>query len=74
MDQFKSIEKDIVRTNILKNKIRIDGRKLDDVRDISYEVGILPRVHGSALFTRGETQALVTTTLSTAEDEQKLKV
>ena len=73
MDQFKSIEKDIVRTNILKNKIRIDGRKLDDVRDISCEVGILPRVHGSALFTRGETQALVTTTLSTAEDEQKIE-
>ncbi len=71
MDQFKSLEKDIVRTNILKNKVRIDGRKLDEVRDIECEVGILPRSHGSALFTRGETQAIVATTLSTSEDEQK---
>ena len=55
MDQFKSIEKDIVRTNILKNKIRIDGRKLDDVRDISCEVGILPRVHGCFVHARGNT-------------------
>ena len=73
MDQLKSLEKDIVRTNILKNKIRIDGRKLDDVRKIECEVGILPRSHGSALFTRGETQAIVATTLSTAEDEQKIE-
>jgi len=73
MDQFKSLEKDIVRTNILKNKVRIDGRKLDEVRDIECEVGILPRSHGSALFTRGETQAIVATTLSTSEDEQKIE-
>mgnify|MGYP001313140346 CR=1 FL=1 len=73
MDQLKSLEKDIVRTNILKNKVRIDGRKLDDVRKIDCEVGILPRTHGSALFTRGETQAIVATTLSTAEDEQKIE-
>ena len=73
MDQFKSLEKDIVRTNILKNKVRIDGRKLDEVRDIECEVGILPRSHGSALFTRGETQAIVATTLSTPEDEQKIE-
>ncbi len=73
MDQLKALEKDIVRTNILKNKIRIDGRKLDEVRNIECEVGILPRSHGSALFTRGETQAIVATTLSTAEDEQKIE-
>ena len=71
MDQFKNLEKDIVRTKILKNKIRIDGRKLDQVRPIKCEVGILPRVHGSSLFTRGETQAIVATTLATADDEQR---
>ena len=71
MDQFKNLEKDIVRTKILKNKIRIDGRKLDQVRPIQCEVGILPRVHGSSLFTRGETQAIVATTLATADDEQR---
>jgi len=71
MDQFKNLEKDIVRTKILKNKIRIDGRKLDEVRQIQCEVGILPRVHGSSLFTRGETQAIVATTLATADDEQR---
>ena len=73
MDQLKALEKDIVRNNILEKKIRIDGRKLDDVRNIECEVGILPRSHGSALFTRGETQAIVATTLSTAEDEQKIE-
>ena len=58
MLQLKNLEKDIVRTRILKSKKRIDGRGLADVRPIKCEVGILPRVHGSALFTRGETQAL----------------
>jgi polyribonucleotide nucleotidyltransferase len=57
MHELKNIEKAIVRTDILKNKNRIDGRGLADVRPIMCEVGILPRVHGSALFTRGETQA-----------------
>ena len=71
MDQFKNLEKDIVRTKILQNKIRIDGRKLDQVRQIQCEVGILPRAHGSSLFTRGETQAIVTTTLATPDDEQR---
>jgi polyribonucleotide nucleotidyltransferase len=52
--QLKSLEKSIVRTDILKNKNRIDGRGLSDVRAISCEVGVLPRTHGSALFTRGE--------------------
>ena len=67
------MEKKIVRTNILKNKSRIDGRGLSDVRPIMCEVGILPRVHGSALFTRGETQAIVTTTLGTSDDEQRIE-
>ena len=61
--QLKNLEKDIVRTKILKTKKRIDGRGLSDVRPIKCEVGVLPRTHGSALFTRGETQALVVTTL-----------
>ncbi len=71
--QLKNLEKSIVRTDILKNKNRIDGRGLADVRPILCEVGILPRVHGSALFTRGETQAIVTTTLGTSDDEQRIE-
>ena len=70
---LKKIEKKIVRTDILKNKSRIDGRSLTDIRQISCEVGVLPRAHGSALFTRGETQALVTLTLGTSEDEQRVE-
>ena len=70
---LKKIEKKIVRTNVLKNKSRIDGRSLTDIRQISCEVGVLPRTHGSALFTRGETQALVTLTLGTSEDEQRVE-
>ncbi|KPU81934.1 polynucleotide phosphorylase/polyadenylase [SAR11 cluster bacterium PRT-SC02] len=71
--QLKSLEKDIVRTAIMKDKKRIDGRALDDVRQIKCEVGIIPRSHGSALFTRGETQALVVTTLGMADDEQRFE-
>ena len=71
--QLKNLEKDIVRTKIIKTKKRIDGRGLSDVRPITCEVGVLPRTHGSALFTRGETQALVTTTLGTTEDEQRIE-
>ena len=71
--QLKNLEKSIVRTDILKNKNRIDGRGLSDVRSIECEVGILPRTHGSALFTRGETQAIVTTTLGTSDDEQRIE-
>jgi len=67
---FKDIEKDIVRNGILDKKIRIDGRDLQTVRPILAQVGVLPRTHGAALFTRGETQALVVTTLGTGEDEQ----
>jgi len=67
---FKELESKIVRWNILDTKKRIDGRDLTTVRPIVAEVGVLPRAHGSALFTRGETQALVVTTLGTGEDEQ----
>jgi polyribonucleotide nucleotidyltransferase len=67
---FKELEAKIVRWNILDTSKRIDGRDLATVRPIVCEVGVLPRTHGSALFTRGETQALVVTTLGTGEDEQ----
>ena len=67
---LKSVEKDIVRNGILETGQRIDGRGLEDIRPIEVEVGILPRAHGSALFTRGETQAIVTATLGTGQDEQ----
>ncbi len=67
---FRDLEKDIVRQDILKTGQRIDGRDTKTVRPIDVEVGFLPRTHGSALFTRGETQALVVTTLGTGQDEQ----
>jgi polyribonucleotide nucleotidyltransferase len=67
---FKDIESSIVRNSILKDSKRIDGRGLSDIRPISVEVGLLPKTHGSSLFTRGETQAIVVTTLGTVEDEQ----
>jgi polyribonucleotide nucleotidyltransferase len=67
---FKELEAEIVRLNILETGRRIDGRDTRTVRPIVTEVGILPRTHGSALFTRGETQALVTATLGTGDDEQ----
>lgn len=70
---FKTLEKNIVRNDILKNSSRIDGRKTDEVRQIEIEVGLLPQVHGSALFTRGETQALVVTTLGSTKDEQMIE-
>ena len=69
-DAFKEAESEIVRARIVKEKGRIDGRAVDKVRPIVSEVGFLPRTHGSALFTRGETQAVVVATLGTAEDEQ----
>src|SRR6185295_1694188 len=69
-DVFKELEADVVRRNILDTGIRIDGRTVDKVRQIVSEVGVLPRAHGSALFTRGETQALVVATLGTGDDEQ----
>ena len=69
-DAFKSIESATVRGTVIKTKKRIDGRKLDEVRPIVAEAGPLPRTHGSALFTRGETQALCVATLGTSDDEQ----
>ncbi len=69
-DIFKDLEKDVVRRDILASGRRIDGRDAKDIRSIAVEVGLLPRAHGSALFTRGETQALVVTTLGTGQDEQ----
>jgi polyribonucleotide nucleotidyltransferase len=73
MSYFKKIEKDIVRGQIINNKSRIDGRKLDEIRNINNEVSWLPRTHGSALFTRGETQAIVVATLGFGEDEQRIE-
>ena len=71
---FKQLSQDIVRVDILKNNLRIDGRKPDQIRQISIETGILPQVHGSALFTRGETQALVVATLGAdAKDKQLIE-
>lgn len=70
--QLKKLEQDIVRTDIIKSNIRIDGRDSKTVRPIVSEVGVLPGTHGSALFTRGETQALVITTLGTGQDEQRI--
>ncbi|MEQ9490143.1 MAG: polyribonucleotide nucleotidyltransferase [Alphaproteobacteria bacterium] len=67
---FKALESKVVRGNILKTGVRIDGRSTTDIRQIIGEVGVLERAHGSALFTRGETQALVVTTLGTGQDEQ----
>ena len=67
---FKKLESRVMRSATLETRTRIDGRSLETVRPISCEVGVLPRTHGSALFTRGETQAIVVTTLGTGEDEQ----
>jgi polyribonucleotide nucleotidyltransferase len=69
---LSALEKRLMRDQVIKTNTRLDGRDLSTVRPISIEVGILPRVHGSCLFTRGETQALVTTTLGTSRDEQRL--
>ncbi len=68
---FEKIEKDVTRTMILTKNVRSDGRGPKDIRPITCEVGLLPRAHGSALFTRGETQALAIATLGSADDEQK---
>lgn len=67
---FGDIEYRTLRDGVLKTKVRIDGRQLDDIRPISVRIGVLPRTHGSALFTRGETQALVSVTLGTTRDAQ----
>ena len=67
-DMFGKVEKDLVRQRVLNGEPRIDGRDLRTVRPIEVEVGVLPKAHGSALFTRGETQALVVATLGTLRD------
>jgi len=73
MGAFKKLESHVVRTNIIQNKPRIDGRDQDTVRPIYVETGLLPKAHGSALFTRGETQALVVATLGSTRDAQRIE-
>lgn len=70
---FEEIKKEMMRESLFATGKRIDGRSADDIRNITCQVGILPRTHGSSLFTRGETQALAVTTFGTAEDEQKME-
>lgn len=70
---FKILSQEIVRNDVLKNGLRIDGRKTDQIRPIAIETGFLPQVHGCALFTRGETQALVVATLGSNKDEQLIE-
>src|SRR5215207_4568277 len=70
---FKELKERVLRDEVLERGVRLDGRKFDEIRGIWSEVGVLPRVHGSAVFTRGETQALVTATLGTADDQQKVE-
>src|SRR3984893_2662496 len=70
---FKELKEKVLREEVLTHGVRLDGRKFDEVRAIWIETGVLPRTHGSAVFTRGETQALVTCTLGTADDAQKIE-
>jgi polyribonucleotide nucleotidyltransferase len=70
---FSELKEKALREEILERKVRLDGRKFDEIRPIWTEAGVLPRTHGSVVFTRGETQALVTCTLGTADDEQKIE-
>ncbi len=70
---FKGLKEKVLREEVLTRGVRLDGRKFDEVRAIWIETGVLPRTHGSAVFTRGETQALVTCTLGTADDAQKIE-
>ena len=71
---FKELKEKVMRDEALERGRRLDGRAFDEIRQISIEVGVLPRAHGSTVFTRGETQALVTATLGTAEDQQKIEM
>ena len=73
-DLFDRLKERIFRDEMLKDRRRPDGRKFDEIRNIDVEVGVLPRTHGSSLFTRGETQALVTATLGTKDDEQRIEL
>jgi polyribonucleotide nucleotidyltransferase len=70
---FHELKEKVLRDEVLERNIRLDGRKFDEIRPIWCEAGVLPRTHGSVVFTRGETQALVTCTLGTADDEQKIE-
>ncbi len=70
---FKELQEKVLRDEVLERNIRLDGRKFDEIRAITIETGVLPRAHGSVVFTRGETQALVTATLGTADDQQKIE-
>ncbi|MSO55700.1 MAG: polyribonucleotide nucleotidyltransferase [Acidobacteria bacterium] len=70
---FNELKEKVLREEILDRGVRLDGRKFDEIRPIWSEVGVLPRTHGSAVFTRGETQALVTVTLGTSDDQQKIE-
>ena len=70
---FKDLKEKVLRDEVLERGVRLDGRKFDEIRPIWTEAGVLPRVHGSVVFTRGETQALVTCTLGTGDDEQKVE-
>jgi len=70
---FHDLKEKVLREEVLQRGVRLDGRKFDEVRPIWIEAGVLPRTHGSVVFTRGETQALVTCTLGTADDEQKIE-
>lgn len=70
---YEALRENIFRDQVIKDRVRPDHRRFDEIRTISIEVGVLPRVHGSALFTRGETQALVTATLGTLDDSQRLE-
>ena len=70
---FKDLKEKVLRDEVLQHGVRLDGRAFDQVRPIWIETGVLPRTHGSAVFTRGETQALVTCTLGTADDAQKIE-
>jgi polyribonucleotide nucleotidyltransferase len=71
---FKELKEKVIRDEALERGRRLDGRRFDEIRAITIEVGVLPRTHGSTVFTRGETQALVTATLGTAEDQQKIEM
>jgi polyribonucleotide nucleotidyltransferase len=70
---FSELKEKVLRDSVLDKSVRLDGRKFDEIRPIWCETGVLPRAHGSVVFTRGETQALVTCTLGTADDEQKIE-
>ncbi len=70
---FKELKERVLREEVLERRVRLDGRKFDEIRSIWTEAGVLPRTHGSVVFTRGETQALVTCTLGTADDQQKIE-